>query len=74
LVRVSNGRVIPDADDNLLYKCMLEMLQDKDALISMGEMSRKIVTQEFSIQKEAEGFIKAIDTVVGHWRPTEGDH
>lgn len=56
-----NGYIVPSEDSNMLYKRMGQLVDKPAQLSSMGERSREIIQERFSIERAVEGFISAIN-------------
>ena len=65
LVRRENGWQIPPDDFNALVSTMKEALSDVARLRRMGEESYRIVKDEFNIEKMAETFVAALNSLTG---------
>jgi glycosyltransferase involved in cell wall biosynthesis len=63
LVREKNGWQIPPEDDGALVSTMKNALSDIARLRRMGEESFRIVSEEINIQKMAETFVTALNSV-----------
>jgi glycosyltransferase involved in cell wall biosynthesis len=63
LVREKNGWQIPPEDDGALVSTMKNALSDIARLRRMGEESFRIVSNEINIQKMAETFVEALNSI-----------
>lgn len=55
-----NGYIIPEKDENALYKSMLKLLSDDHLIEKMGKNSRVKVEKEFTYEKMIDGFNQAV--------------
>ena len=55
-----NGYIIKVADSDQLYDVLKSLIQNSALRREMGEKSRRIVVQEFSVSAMVEGFLSAI--------------
>ncbi|MGB9980642.1 glycosyltransferase family 4 protein [Methanobacterium sp.] len=55
-----NGYIIPEKDENALYKSMLKVLSDNYLMEKMGKNSRVKVEKEFTYEKMVNGFNQTI--------------
>ncbi|MCQ3937583.1 MAG: hypothetical protein DPW18_11130 [Chloroflexi bacterium] len=65
LVRESNGWQIEPDDYGALVSAMKNALSDMARLRRMGKESFRIVSEEINIQKMAEAFVRALNSVAG---------
>ncbi|NOH01349.1 MAG: glycosyltransferase [Chloroflexi bacterium] len=65
LVRESNGWQIEPEDYGALVSTMKNALSDMARLRRMGKESFRIVSEEINIQKMAEAFVRALNSVAG---------
>jgi len=63
LVREGNGWQIPPDDFDALVAAMKDALSDPARLRSMGDESYRIVSEEINLEKMAEAFVKALNSV-----------
>ncbi|MFZ5808494.1 MAG: glycosyltransferase family 4 protein [Chloroflexota bacterium] len=63
LVRPENGWLIPPDDLSALTSALAEALKDEERLRRMGRESFRIVREEANVEKMAETFISAIETL-----------
>ena len=63
LVRKENGWQIPPDDFNALLATMKDALSDVARLREMGKESYRIVSEEINIQKMADAFVRALNSV-----------
>jgi glycosyltransferase involved in cell wall biosynthesis len=63
LVRTANGWQINPDDYNALVSTMKNALSDTARLRSMGAESFRIVSEEINIQKMADVFVQALNTI-----------
>ena len=58
-----NGFVVPEKDDDALYKAIKKVISEPELARKMGEESKRIVEQGFTYEHMVEGFIKAVESV-----------
>jgi glycosyltransferase involved in cell wall biosynthesis len=63
LVREGNGWQIPPEDFDALVAAMKDALSDPARLRSMGDESYRIVSEEINLEKMAEAFVRALNSV-----------
>ena len=59
-----NGYVVKDGDVDGLYEALRKILKDPQLPWWMGENSRRMIENEFNLDKMAQGFIEAIEYVI----------
>ena len=59
-----NGYVVKDGDVDGLYAALRKILKDPQLSWWMGENSRRMIENEFNVDKTAQGFIEAIEYVI----------
>jgi glycosyltransferase involved in cell wall biosynthesis len=58
------GMVFPFADIDALAGCMNRMAEDPHASAQMGAKAKELVTSRYTIDKAAEGIMKAVELVL----------
>lgn len=64
-----NGRVYPDGDEEALYRCVVDMLDDLDATRCMGERARETMTSLWNPSHAARSFIELSECLLAGERP-----
>ena len=64
-----NGRVYPDGDEEALYNCVVDMLDDLDATRRMGERARETMTSLWNPSQAARSFIELSECLLAGERP-----
>lgn len=63
-----NGFMVPERDSDALYKAIKTIISDSELAKKMGEGSKRIIEQGFTIEHMIKGFSKLIDGTIGTGR------
>ncbi len=58
-----NGFTVPEQDSQALYKAIKQVISEPELAKRMGEASKRIVTEGFTYEHMAAGFLRAVESV-----------